>query len=127
MSMEDLLRTEVEANLENMKDLELGSKEYESAVESTCKLMDRVISIDRNADDYDLKDKAREADIEVKNIQLEKDKRNQMIQNGITVGSIVVSTAVTIWGTLASFEFEKEGTVTTILGRQFISKLLPKK
>lgn len=127
MSMEDLLRTEVEANLENMKDLELGSKEYESAVESTCKLVDRVISIDRNADDYDLKDKAREADIEVKNIQLEKDKRNQMIQNGITVGSIVVSTAVTIWGTLASFEFEKEGTVTTILGRQFISKLLPKK
>lgn len=127
MSMEDLLRTEVEANLENMKDLELGSKEYESAVESTCKLVDRVISIDRNADDYDLKDKAREADIEVKNIQLEKDKRNQMIQNGITVGSIVVSTAVTIWGTLASFNFEKEGTVTTILGRQFISKLLPKK
>lgn len=127
MSMEDLLRTEVEANLENMKDLELGSKEYESAVESTCKLVDRVISIDRNADDYDLKDKAREADIEVKNIQLEKDKRNQMIQNGITVGSIVVSTAVTIWGTLASFTFEKEGTVTTILGRQFISKLLPKK
>ena len=127
MSMEDLLRTEVEANLENMKDLELGSKEYESAVESTCKLVDRVISIDRNADDYDLKDKAREADIEVKNIQLEKDKRNQMIQNGITVGSIVVSTAVTIWGKLASFEFEKEGTVTTILGRQFISKLLPKK
>ena len=99
MSMEDLLRTEVEANLENMKNLELGSKEYESAVESTCKLVDRVISIDRNADDYDLKDKAREADIEVKNIQLEKDKRNQMIQNGITVCSIVVSTAVTIWGT----------------------------
>ena len=127
MSMEDLLRTEVEANLENMKDLELGSKEYESAVESTCKLVDRVISIDRNADDYDLKDKAREADIEVKNIQLEKDKRNQMIQNGITVGSIVVSTAVTIGGTLASFKFEKECTLTTILGRQFISKLLPKK
>lgn len=127
MSMEDLLRTEIEENLENMKDLELGSKEYESAVESTCKLVDRVISIDRNADDYDLKNKAREADIEVKNIQLEKDKRNQMIQNGITVGSIVVSTAVTIWGTLASFKFEKEGTVTTILGRQFISKLLPKK
>jgi hypothetical protein len=50
-----------------------------------------------------------------------------MIQNGITVGSIVVSTVVTIWGTLASFKFEKEGTVTTILGRQFISKLLPKK
>ena len=60
MSMEDLLREEIEANLENMKDLELGSKQYESAVDSTCKLMDRVIMIDKNADDYDLKDKARE-------------------------------------------------------------------
>lgn len=107
MSMEDLLRTEVEANLENMKDLELGSKEYESAVESTCKLVDRVISIDRNADDYDLKDKAREADIEVKNIQLEKDKRNQMIQNGITVGSIVVSTAVTNLGNISIFQIRE--------------------
>lgn len=127
MSMEDLLRTEVKANLENMKDLELGSKEYESAVESTCKLVDRVISIDRNADDYDLKDKAREADIEVKNIQLEKDKRNQMIQNGITVGSIVVSTAVTIWGTLASFKFEKERHCYNNFRSTVISKLLPKK
>lgn len=127
MSMEDLLRTEVEENLKNMKDLELGSKQYESAVESTCKLMDRVIAIDKNADDYDLKDKARETETNLKYDQITKDKRNQMIQNGITVGSIVVSTAVTIWGTLASFKFEKEGTVTTILGRQFIGKLLPKK
>lgn len=127
MSMEDLLRTEVEENLKNMKDLELGSKEYDSAVDSTCKLMDRVIAIDKNADDYDLKDKARETETNLKYDQIAKDKRNQMIQNGITVGSIVVSTAVTIWGTLASFKFEKEGTVTTILGRQFIGKLLPKK
>lgn len=127
MSMEDLLRTEVEENLKNMKDLELGSKEYDSAVDSTCKLMDRVIAIDKNADDYDLKDKARETETDLKYDQIAKDKRNQMIQNGITVGSIVVSTAVTIWGTLASFKFEKEGTVTTILGRQFIGKLLPKK
>ena len=127
MSMEDLLRTEVEENLKNMKDLELGSKEYDSAVDSTCKLMDRVITIDKNADDYDLKDKARETETNLKYDQIAKDKRNQMIQNGITVGSIVVSTAVTIWGTLASFKFEKEGTVTTILGRQFIGKLLPKK
>lgn len=127
MSMEDLLRTEVEENLKNMKDLELGSEEYDSAVDSTCKLMDRVIAIDKNADDYDLKDKARETETDLKYDQIAKDKRNQMIQNGITVGSIVVSTAVTIWGTLASFKFEKEGTVTTILGRQFIGKLLPKK
>ena len=51
MSMEDLLRTEVEANLENMKDLELGSKENESAVESTRKLVDREISKNRKADE----------------------------------------------------------------------------
>ena len=111
MSMEDLLRGEIEANLENMNELELGSKQYESAVD----------------DDYDLKNQARETEAELKNNQLVKDKRNQMIQNGIAVGSIVVSTAVTIWGTLASFKFEKEGTVTTILGRAFVGKLLPKK
>lgn len=110
-----------------MKDLELGSKQYESAVDSTCKLMDRVIAINKNADDYDLKDKVRETETDLKYSQIEKDRRNQMIQNGITVGSVVVSTAVTIWGTLTFFKFEKEGTVTTILGGAFVGKLLPKK
>lgn len=127
MSMEDSIRKEVETNLENMKDLELGSDKYSKAVDSTCKLMDRIIQIDRNTDDYNLKSAAQNNELNIKIDQLAKDKKSETIKNGIAIGSIVVSTCVTIWGTLASFKFEKDGTVTTILGRQFISKLLPKK
>ena len=57
----------------------------------------------------------------------EDEKRDRRIKNGITIAGIVIPSIITIWGTIKSLNFEKEGTVTTIMGRGFINKLLPKK
>ena len=57
----------------------------------------------------------------------EDEKRDRRIKNGITIAGIVIPSVITIWGTIKSLNFEKEGTVTTIMGRGFINKLLPKK
>ena len=57
----------------------------------------------------------------------EDEKRDRRIKNGITIAGIVIPSLITIWGTIKSLNFEKEGTVTTIMGRGFINKLLPKK
>lgn len=65
-----------------------------------------------------------------KNLKLklaEDERKDRKIKNCITVGGIVLPIIVTIWGTYKTFEFEREGTVTTILGRGFFGKLLPKK
>lgn len=45
----------------------------------------------------------------------------------VDVAGIILPLTVTIWGTKKSIEFEREGTFTTIMGRGFINKLLPKK
>ena len=45
----------------------------------------------------------------------------------INVAGIVLPLLVTIWGTNVTLEFEKEGNVTTIMGKGFFNKLLPKK
>ena len=45
----------------------------------------------------------------------------------INVAGIVLPLLVTIWGTKVSLKFEETGSFTTIMGRGFINKLLPKK
>ena len=45
----------------------------------------------------------------------------------INVAGIVLPLLVTIWGTKVTLEFEQEGNVTTIMGKGFFNKLLPKK
>ena len=64
---------------------------------------------------------------ELKKKQMEEDRLHRIITTGITVAGIVIPSVITIWGTIKSFEFEREGTITTIMGRGFINKLLPKK
>ena len=59
--------------------------------------------------------------------QLESERKDRIIKNCISIAGIIIPVIVTIWGTKKSFEFEKEGTITTIMGRGFINKLLPKK
>ena len=108
-TIEKLLRSELEEELEALGGTELGSDDYKVAVEGITKLMDRQIEISKLNTEYELKRDARE------------------IKYAISIGETVVSTAVIIWGTLKSFKFEETGTITTIMGRGFINKLLPKK
>ena len=59
--------------------------------------------------------------------QMNNEQRDRMITNAITAAGIVIPSLITIWGTFKTLKFEEQGTVTTIMGRGFINKLLPKK
>ena len=116
MSIEKLLNKEIESEFECLMELDAGSEEYKVTVDGLTKLMDRAIEIDKLNIEHEEK------------LQLNKEeKKDRLIKHGINVASIVLPICVTIWGTLKSFKFEEEGTVTTIMGRGFINKLLPKK
>ena len=127
MELEDLLEEEVKSQLEGLKDIEMGTDEYKATVDGVVKLADRVIKIKEL--DYDASDKidARETEIAIKKQQMKEEKNDRIIRNGIAIAGIVIPTAVTIWGTIKSIKFEQEGTITTIMGRGFIQKLLPHK
>lgn len=64
---------------------------------------------------------------EIREKQMKEERQNRIATIIITASGIILPIVVTIWGTKKSFEFEKEGTITTIMGRGFINKLLPKK
>lgn len=127
MRLETLLYEEVHSELEKLKDMKVGSEEYKSTVDGIAKLTDRAIEIEKIKIDKDEKVYNREIENNFKLKSMEDDRKDRYVKNGIAVAGILIPTFVTIWGTLKSFEFEKEGTITTIMGRGFINKLLPKK
>jgi hypothetical protein len=127
MAIRNLLELEIEEEFEKLNKMEVGTEQYKTTVDGLTKLLDRSIEIDKHRDELDEKDKNREIDKDFKSKQVEDEKKDRKIKNGLTLAGIVIPSVITIWGTLKSLKFEKDGTVTTIMGRGFINKLLPKK
>lgn len=127
MEFENLLTEEIQAEIETLKGMELGSEPYKVAVDGITKLIDRFIDIEKYS--AERKEKAEEKELEAywKERESAEEKKDRRIKDGIAIAGIVLPIIVTIWGTKASFKFEEEGTITTIMGRGFINKLLPKK
>lgn len=127
MNIEHMMHEEIQSELEELSKIKLGSEEYKVTVDGITKLADRVIEMRKSDIEKEAKDRDREIDTNLKIQQMEEERKDRFIKNGIALVGIAIPTAVTIWGTLKSIEFEKEGTITTIMGRGFIQKLLPKK
>ena len=123
MKIKETLYKEIEDELQALNEIEVGTDEYKSSVDGVTKLLDRAIEIEK----HEAEMKEREAERIAKNIQVAEEQKDRVVKNYISAGGVVLPLLVTIWGTLKSFEFEKDGTVTTIMGRGFINKLLPKK
>ena len=127
MSVQTLLNEEIKSEFDELKKMELGSDKYEKTVNGLTKLVDKAIEMEKFDMEYDEKVKSRENDETFKQTQLIEDRKDRKAKNYIAVAGILIPVGVTIWGTLKSFKFEQEGTITTIMGRGFINKLLPKK
>ena len=127
MKVETMLHDEILNEFEELKKLEVGSDGYRAAVDGISKLLDRAIEYDKLDAECNERSLTRGFEEDYKLQLAEDEKRDRRIKNGITIAGIVIPSVITIWGTIKSLNFEKEGTVTTIMGRGFINKLLPKK
>lgn len=123
MGIKEALYQEIEDEFQVLSEIKVGTDEYKSSVDGLTKLLDRAIEIEK----HEAEMKEREAERIAKNIQVAEEQKDRVVKNYITAGGVVLPLLVTIWGTLKSFKFEQDGTVTTIMGRGFINKLLPKK
>lgn len=126
MRIENLLKEEIEKEFKELERMDTGSESYKVAVDGLTKLVDRMIEIEKTEAELREKINSRESDIDLKLQQAKDDKINRIVGHAINVAGIILPIAVTIWGTKASFEFEKEGTISTLMGRGFVNKLLPK-
>ena len=123
MSIQTLLNEEIKNEFEDLKKMELGSETYKTTVDGLTKLVDRAIELEK----IDVEQNEAYENRQVELSKIEDDRKDRWVRNILTGAGIIIPTAVTVWGTIKSINFEKEGTITTIMGRGFIQKLLPKK
>ena len=139
--IKEQLDKEISSELDVLDGLEVGSETYKITVDCVSKLIDKRNDMEK----IDLEKRKQELNEQIEkrkqelNEQIEQNKnckekelneynkKDRLINHAISIGSIVIPIFVTIWGTYKTFEFEKTGTVTTIMGRGFINKLIPKK
>ena len=87
MSIESGLTEELNLELEGLREMEIGGEEYKTTVDGITKIADRVIKI--NEQNSERADKDRE--YELKKQELENNKKDQMIKNGIAIGTSAVT------------------------------------
>ena len=116
MTIKDRLDEELTAELDKLSSTPYENKEYGTVKETVSMLFDKKIEMDKVKSEQLFREQ-----------QLNDEKKDRLIKNCIGVAGVVLPLLVTIWGTKVSLKFEEEGTFTTIMGRGFINKLLPKK
>ena len=126
-NIEATLDKEILDQMDELKKLEVGSEQYKSVVDGVSKLYDKAIEFQRIHSETDLKFDSQEFEMDMRVKQMKNDEKDRLIRNVLTGLGIAIPAGLTVWGTIKSIKFEQTGTITTMMGRGFIQKLLPKK
>lgn len=124
--MDDLrtkLVDEVVNEVEILGEMKVGTDEFTATVNGVTKLMDKLNEMDKISNDNEIRVKNLENEKELKLKELEIDKKDRIVKNVITGVTTVGGIAVTVWGTVKAFEFEKFGTITTKIGNMHFGNI----
>ena len=127
MEIDKQLEVAIGEDLKYLKSLTPGTDEYHKAAKGIGELVDRAVELEKANIEAKMQLEKQKTENELKEKEMEAERKDRLIKNGIAAAGVVLPICVTVWGTLKSFEFERDGTITTIMGRGFINKLLPKK
>ena len=126
-NVETLLHDRIETVSAKLDNAAPGTPEHKALAAEYNDLMSRAIEMDRVEIDCEDRAAVRENEQRMKEQEMADDKKDRVVKNIISAAGILLPLAVTVWGTVVSLKFEEEGTFTTIMGRGFVNKLLPKK
>ena len=97
-------------------DLAIENKEqYEVAIKERDNIRNELIKLEQI-----------EKDTIVKVSQIQSENKREKIRNGITIGTFVVSTVVSVCAINKTFKFDQVATVTSTLGRNILNGVVPK-
>lgn len=127
MGIKNILRDELEKELEELSRMQIGTEQYKITVDGITRLSDRIIELEKLESENAVKDFeniVRTEEQDLKREQLKSEKRDRAIKNVITVGTAVLSVAVYALAFIASTNFERDGSFTTEGGKNSIRQLL---
>lgn len=111
----DALWQDYKAIGETIGGLDVKSEQYEVALEERDKLRNELIKLEQI-----------DQDKSVKLSQIEAEDKREKIRNGITIGTFVVTTGVSVYAISKTFKFDQVATVTSTLGRNILNGVVPK-
>ena len=124
MSIQRLLREEIESEFKELSTITPGGENYKVAVDGITKLMDRAIEMEKTEIDRQDRIDARDSENEFKTKQMEDEKKDRFVKNLLAGVGTIGGLVVTIWGAKKAWKFEETGTVASPVGRSFINKLI---
>lgn len=124
MSIKHILNEEIESEISELRKMDIGSDEYETAANGVSKLLDKAIELEKLEVESKEKVNSRNAEVELKLQQMEDERKDRFVKNCVTVGTFIGGVAVYGVAFVASMNFEKEGTLTTEGGRSALRSLL---
>lgn len=62
----------------------------------------------------------------MKKAEIEAEDRREKIRNGITIGTFIGTSLISIWAIVRTFKFDEQGTITSTLGRGILNGFTPK-
>lgn len=123
----EVVQQELVARFDELKGLEIGTKEYETAVSGLSKLIDSATKIDNQEDDQAVKTEElniKDKQLKLQEEQLKVDKKHKVAMIAVAAGTTILTIAMNIWGTKTSLEYEEKGVIpTTLPGRKFSDRL----
>ena len=120
MGVVSKIEAEFDSQIEELGKMELGTDQYVKTVDGTCKLADRLIAIQKNNDEYDLKLRQMEEEkLKREEEALQNKKRNRIEWAKVivpTVGAATMGVVTMIW--------EKFDTMTLTSGKTAFRDIL---
>ena len=98
-----------------IKKISSGDETYEIKLEERDKIRNELLKLEQLKNDR-----------EIKNMQFEIDKKNEFIRNLITIGTFSINFIGCVYFTCKSFDFDKQSTMTSTMGRGILSNFMPK-
>ena len=128
MDIQTMLNDEIVKEFEKLGGMDdIGDDKYRTTVDGITKLIDRAISMEKFNIENEDKLNAQEFEQEMRRQEMKDERIDRIIKNVRTGIATVGSIGLTVWGTFKTFKFEETGTITTTMGRGFVSRLFGKK
>lgn len=132
LELKDLIESEVQNELENLKKIELGTDEHKAATDDICKLYSKVLEckkadceFDRAMNQEDLEEKKYRSDVIRQENELEEKQKDRKIRLVVDTAKIVLPLTVYAVLIYKGFKFEETGTISSTCLRNLIGKIKP--
>ena len=116
MSYKEDLVEELRDEVSELGKIEVGSDKYKAGVDGVTKLAEAINSIEKLDAETELKRQQMEVDINIKEQEIQNEKKNNRMRNAIAIGTFIGSIAVYGLTYISSMRYEVNGVFPTTEG-----------